>query len=66
MCARSLELKISLAFLFLLAALFWHCSENPAHSPPSSEPIDITEAEKDLIEFLDQLVELGIVSQVAA
>ena len=40
----------TLFFLFLLAALAWQCSENPANSPPTSEPIDISEAEKTLIE----------------
>ena len=40
----------TLFFLFLLAALAWQCSKNPAQSPPTSEPIDISEAEKTLIE----------------
>jgi len=42
--------SLTAALLILLTSLSWQCSENPATSPPTDEPIDISEAEKALIE----------------
>jgi serine protease inhibitor len=46
----SVRMGTSLILVILIGILFCYCSENPAQSPPSSGPIDITEAEKALIE----------------
>ena len=39
-----------LAMMALLTILLWQCSENPATSPPGSQSIDLSQAEKALIE----------------
>jgi serine protease inhibitor len=37
------------AIIMLLSALVWHCSEKTATAPDTSQPIDLSESEKNLI-----------------
>lgn len=48
--ARISGLFIAAALLILMAALCLQCTDKPTQSPPTSEPIDLTESEKALIE----------------